>query len=325
MSYHNDYYEGLSSNQVNDSDFIVSVFASDGNKYQFNSSGIVSETIGLQINTTYKFDLSDSSNLNHPMFFSSVSNGIHNGGAKYTTGVNYVGTAGTTGSYISITPTSSTGDLYYFCNHHLNMGGKIRILSKLNSSSNEIFISNSSNTSFDVIGIYTSFTLTNLGDSSSWSITGVDIGTDTLTGFKRLEFDDGVLALDVGVGDTAGQAYRMYQAAFARTPDMPGVAYHMNDMESNGLSIKQIATNFMASPEFKVKYGESPSDDDFINALYQNVLSRGASESEVSWYQERIDSGVYDRPQLLVNFAESPENVTLVGSAIENGIWLESS
>ena len=168
------------------------------------------------------------------------------------------------------------------------------------------------------------YTIKKLEDSSSWSMTGTDIGTDTLTGFKRLEFDDGVLALDVGVGDTAGQAYRMYQAAFARTPDMPGVAYHMNDMESNGLSIKQIATNFMASPEFKTKYGESPSDDDFINALYQNVLSRGASESEVSWYQERIDSGVYDRPQLLVNFAESPENVTLVGSAIENGIWLES-
>ena len=64
--------------------------------------------------------------------------------------------------------------------------------------------------------------------------------------------------------------------------------------------------------------------NDFINLLYENVLGRTPPDADVAWYQERIDSGLYDRPQLLVNFAESPENVTLVGSAIENGIWLES-
>ena len=103
---------------------------------------------------------------------------------------------------------------------------------------------------------------------------------------------------------------------------MPGVSYHMNDMEAKGLSIKQIATNFMASPEFIRKYGESPSDNDFINLLYTNVLGRTPPDADVAWYQERIDSGLYDRPQLLVNFAESPENVALVGIAIENGIWM---
>ena len=114
----------------------------------------------------------------------------------------------------------------------------------------------------------------------------------------------------------------MYQAAFARIPDMPGVAYHMNDMESNGLSIKQIATNFMVSPEFKEKYGEDQGDTDYINALYKNVLGRSASEDEVSWYQEKFDSGIYDRAQTLVNFAESPENVSLVSMQIVDGIWL---
>ena len=98
----------------------------------------------------------------------------------------------------------------------------------------------------------------------------------------------------------------------------------MNDMESKGWSIKQIATNFMASPEFKTKYGENPSDNDFINLLYENVLGRTPPDADVAWYQDKIDIGEMDRPQLLVNFAESPENVTLVGSAIENGIWLES-
>ena len=37
---------------------------------------------------------------------------------------------------------------------------------------------------------------------------------------------------------------------------MPGVRYHVNDMESNGLSLWNVANNFIASPEFKNMYGE---------------------------------------------------------------------
>ena len=109
------------------------------------------------------------------------------------------------------------------------------------------------------------FSIERISDGSSWQITGSNIGTDTVIGFKRLEFSDGTLALDIDPGDTAGQAYRLYQAAFARTPDMPGVAYHMNDMESNGLVLWNIANNFLALPEFKSKYGENPTDEEYVN------------------------------------------------------------
>ena len=190
-----------------------------------------------------------------------------------------------------------------------------------NSSANETFTASASKFKLSVGGVKDNYSLTKINETS-WAISGSDIGTDTLVDLKRVEFTDTVLALDVGVGETAGQAYRLYQAAFARTPDMPGVKYHMNDMESNGLSLKQIATNFMASPEFQSTYGDNISDDAYINALYQNVLGRGASSDEVAYYQERFDNGTWDRPQVMINFAESPENVSLVGSEIENGIWL---
>ena len=58
--------------------------------------------------------------------------------------------------------------------------------------------------------------------------------------------------------DPAGK-HILYQAAFARVPDI------MNDMESNGLSVVQIARNFIASPEFKTQYGENPTEDEYIN------------------------------------------------------------
>ena len=192
----------------------------------------------------------------------------------------------------------------------------------VSSLENETFLGSDLKTKMVVSENKADFSIERISDGSSWQISGSNIGTDTVIGFKRLEFSDGTLALDIDPGDTAGQAYRLYQAAFARTPDMPGVAYHMNDMESNGLSIQQIASNFMASTEFKNMYGENPTDDEYINALYQNVLGRGASDAEVAYYQDHFDRGVWDRPQVMINFAESPENINLVGPDILNGIWL---
>ena len=141
---------------------------------------------------------------------------------------------------------------------------------------------------------------------------------------EKIVFSDGTLRMDFDAGDSPGQAYRLYQAAFARTPDLPGVKYHLNDMEVNGFALENIANNFMASPEFKTKYGEDPSDDVFINLLYQNVLSRTPADSEVNWYKDQFEAGSMTRAAALIGFAESPENVSLVASQIEDGICLAS-
>ena len=50
------------------------------------------------------------------------------------------------------------------------------------------------------------FELAKIDNSEAWSISGIGIGTDTLSGFKRLEFDDGTFAMDIGQSETAGQA-----------------------------------------------------------------------------------------------------------------------
>ncbi len=190
------------------------------------------------------------------------------------------------------------------------------------NTQNQSFLATSQKTKLDVSGSKESYTIEKVG--SAWQISGSDIGTDTLSGFKRLEFSDGTLAIDIDAGDTAGQAYRLYQAAFARTPDMPGVAYHMNDMEGNGLALENVANNFIASPEFKTKYGENPSDDVFIDLLYQNVLGRSADADGLAFYTNHFTAGTMTRAAALIGFAESPENVSLVAPQIEDGIWLAS-
>ncbi len=326
MSYHNEATE--SAEEGTDSSyektFAVSVFSSSsGNKYQFDSSQIVSETLGLGKGLTYKFDQSDSTNLNHPVYFSLTANGVHSGGSVYQSVAQNIGIPGNSGAYTLVSIPLTGNDFYYYCLNHSGMGGKIRVTDYVNDSSNENFVGNSLNSTFDVIGDNSNFTVKNVS-SDVWSITSELFGTDTLTNFNRLEFNDGILALDVDAGETAGQAYRLYQAAFARTPDMPGVSYHMNDMESNGLSLEQVANNFLASQEFETMYGDNPTDNQYINALYQNVLSRSPADSEVSYYQNQFDTGAMTHAAALIGFAESPENIALVSSQIDDGIWMSN-
>ena len=58
----------------------------------------------------------------HPVRYSTVKDGTHNGGNAYTVGVT------TTDTSITITPTGSTpATLYYYCSNHSGMGGQINI------------------------------------------------------------------------------------------------------------------------------------------------------------------------------------------------------
>lgn len=186
---------------------------------------------------------------------------------------------------------------------------------------------------YNLTNAYEHYVITKITDDT-WLIDGDTVeGNDFINGIERINFGDvtfgdsvkQVLALDVDAGETAGQAYRLYQAAFARTPDGAGVSYHVNDIESNGLNLHQVAQNFLASQEFSDKYGLNLSDTDYINALYQNVLGRYGVDSEVSFYINNFakgkgEPGYMDRSTALIGFSESPENILLVASQIENGI-----
>jgi len=93
-----------------------------GNKYYLN--GINSPTVSLTEGQTYKFDQSDSSNLNHPLRFSITSNGTWGEGTEYTTGVTTVGTPGSAGAYTQIIVAVDAPTLYYYCTNHTGMGGQ---------------------------------------------------------------------------------------------------------------------------------------------------------------------------------------------------------
>jgi subtilisin-like proprotein convertase family protein len=136
-------------------------------------------------------------------------------------------------------------------------------------------------------------------------------GTDQLSHVERLRFSDTMLALDIN-GD-AGQAYRLYQAAFNRAPDQTGLGFWIKVMDA-GVSLNDVAASFMASPEFKDMYGPAPSHAEFVNKLYLNVLHRPGEAAGVAFWMEVLDNPAVSPAGVLAAFAESNENqVGLIG------------
>ena len=92
------------------------VVTASGGEYYID--GIQNKTLQLNIGTTYDFSFPTA----HPFKFSTTSDGTHNSGTEYTTGV----TSGT-GQVRLVTSGSTPTTLYYYCSIHSGMGGKIEL------------------------------------------------------------------------------------------------------------------------------------------------------------------------------------------------------
>ncbi|MGK2959436.1 MAG: DUF4214 domain-containing protein [Acidimicrobiales bacterium] len=156
------------------------------------------------------------------------------------------------------------------------------------------------------------------------SIAGRD-GSDTLSGIERLQFSNGTLAFDNLRTDTAGQAYLLYRAAFDRAPDPDGLGYWIRRLESGADYVSELAARFIDSPEFIAKYGNSTSNTQFLNLVYQNVFDRTPDAGGLNyWLNEAGGGGLnggYSRANLIGAVALQDENYNAVSPLISDGIW----
>ena len=150
--------------------------------------------------------------------------------------------------------------------------------------------------------------------SDGWLVNG-----NLLKNVERVEFTDKIVALDID--GISGKAYRIYQAAFARTPDNEGLKYWINTMDA-GHSLEAVAGGFIASEEFKTLYGDNPSNEAFVTKLYNNVLGRAPEQGGFDYWTGLLNDQKISNVSTLINFSESDENQLNVIGVIENGIDL---
>lgn len=115
---------------------------------------------------------------------------------------------------------------------------------------------------------------------------------------------------------TDAQAYRLYKAAFDRAPDIGGLVYWAGQMHF-GLTLKQVAHNFLQSDEFRKLYGDVTSTAQFVTLLYNNVLDRAPDAAGKAYWSELLDNNKLNRADVLAEFSESVENrVSLIGQGL---------
>jgi hypothetical protein len=131
------------------------------------------------------------------------------------------------------------------------------------------------------------------------------------------EAGDEALAFDAN--GAAGQAYRLYAAAFDRVPDEYGLGFWISRLDL-GVSLDTVANAFVASGEFKSLYGAAPSNADLVASFYANVLHRTPDATGQAFWTGLLDRHVLSVADVLVQFSESPENVAALTGVMQNGI-----
>lgn len=144
-------------------------------------------------------------------------------------------------------------------------------------------------------------------------------GTDTLTGVERVVFGDGNgVALDVDPGNLGGQAFRLYKAAFARTPDLGGVGYWMSAMDK-GMKLVDVAQLFLTQEEYKKAYGAVTTNRELVTKFYENILGRAPEKDGLDYWANALDNKHVTVAEALALISESGENITGTAALIANG------
>ena len=145
-----------------------------------------------------------------------------------------------------------------------------------------------------------------------------EIGLEEISTVNELKFKDkiinvqediiGVFNLITGLDNITGKVYRLYNASFGRFPDKDGLGYWINTISLGKDTFRETANSFILSEEFIELYGSAPTNENYINNLYQNVLERSPDSNGFQYWLNQIEKGYEDKTELLMGFSESSEN-----------------
>ena len=148
-----------------------------------------------------------------------------------------------------------------------------------------------------------------------------DNQVDSITGLSTIKFLDkeidviddikGVFDQVTGLTTDSGKMFRLYNAAFARFPDPDGLRYWIGNFSAGIDDERAVSSSFLASTEFKERYGENITNETYVETLYLNVLNRELDQGGYDYWVGNLNNGIEERHEVLLGFSESLENKIL--------------
>lgn len=147
-----------------------------------------------------------------------------------------------------------------------------------------------------------------------------NMGSDNIGGGGGDDMIYGDSAFTGDITGITGQLYRLYTSSFDRDPDAPGFESWATSLGGGEVNLNRVATGFSNSPEFQALYGGG-TNEDFVRAMYQNTLDRGADPGGLAHWTGLLDAGA-SRAEVLLGFSESAELKALSASDMVD--WVDA-
>jgi Domain of unknown function (DUF4214) len=106
----------------------------------------------------------------------------------------------------------------------------------------------------------------------------------------------------------------LYVASFNRAPDSVGLDYWGGRL-SDGMSLQDIAKSFFVQKETIAAYPTTMSTNDFVTAVYNNVLSRGPDTGGLNYWVGQLNNGSVSKDAFLLAIINGAMAAT--GSAVD--------
>jgi hypothetical protein len=143
-------------------------------------------------------------------------------------------------------------------------------------------------------------------------------GTDTLMNIDRVEFSDKVL-VPIDANGPGGEVFRLYRAAFDRSPDEAGLRFWTAQM-AKGITLEAIASQFVESQEYQDRYGAGQANAELVGKFYTHILHRPPEQSGLSFWTDILDKKAASAAQVLEAISESAEHVAISAELIGKGL-----
>ncbi|WP_430912423.1 DUF4214 domain-containing protein [Methylobacterium sp. sgz302541] len=150
------------------------------------------------------------------------------------------------------------------------------------------------------------------GSSRADVATAIAFSAENTVGIEAA-FRSGVAVPDAA----AAEAARLYHGLLDRAPDAAGLSQAVAALH-DGASLGGIARGLLDSAEYAALHPVRASDADFLGALYQDALGRGAGGADAQPWLDALAQGV-SRADVAVAVAESAEAMQHLAGRIETG------